>query len=46
MSIYVTGFIFFRAGNFNLLKSPLRQIDITSTQVAPEGGVLQPEGGR
>lgn len=46
MSIYVTRFIFFRTSNFNLLKPPLRQIDVTSTQVAPESGVLQPEGGR
>lgn len=46
MGVHVAGFVLFDACRFNLFKTPLRQVDVSSSQVAAEISVLQAEGGR
>ncbi len=43
VGIDVPGLIIFNARNFDLLKAPLRKIDVASPKIAAERGVSQPE---
>ena len=39
----IPGVVALIASHLNLLKTPLRQVDITGTEVASERGMFQPE---
>jgi len=43
--VYVSRLVLLDAGNFDLLEAPLRQVDVSSTQIAAESGMLKPERG-
>jgi hypothetical protein len=43
VGVRVTGVVLLRAGNFDLLETPLRQVLVTSTEVAAKSLVLKTE---
>lgn len=40
VGVYIAGVVGLDAGSFNLLKSPLRQVDIAGTKITAEISVL------
>ena len=43
VSIDILGVVDFVTGDFNLLETPLRQINVTSTKIAAQTGMLESE---
>lgn len=44
VGVNILGVVGFVASDFNLLETPLRQVDVTSTKVASQYGMLESEG--
>ncbi len=42
--VHVPRIVGLGTGNLDLLETPLREVDIAGSEVAPQGGVLQSEG--